>query len=157
MTKLVRWSPFREMMSLRDEFDRLLEESFDALPSSRWRKTDGWGLAVDMSESEDEFVVKASVPGINPGDLEITLVDNVLTIRGERKEEKEVDEERYHLRERRFGVFSRSITLPVKVDEDGIKATCDNGILTVNIPKAEEIKPKRININVGDGRKTIEG
>lgn len=157
MTKLVRWSPFREMMSLRDEFDRLLEESFDALPSTRWRKTEVWGLAVDMAETEDEFIVKASVPGIDPDGLEITLVDNVLTIRGERREERELDEERYHLRERRFGAFSRSVALPVKVDEDGIKATCENGVLTVTIPKAEEIKPRRITVNVSDGRKVIEG
>lgn len=156
MTKLVRWSPFREVMSLRDEIDRVFDEAFSTEPVTRWRRGTGWGLALDVTEDEDGFVVKASVPGVNPDDLEITLTDNVLTIKGERKEEKEVDEERYHLRERRYGSFSRSITLPVKVDEAGIDATCDNGVLTLSIPKAEEIKPKRITIGV-KGRKAIEG
>jgi HSP20 family protein len=157
MRKIVRWSPMREMMSLRDEIDRVFDESFDMLPSVRWHKGSGWGLALDVTEDDDNFVVKASVPGINPDDLEITLTDNVLTIKGERKEEKEVDEDRYHLRERRFGTFSRSITLPVKVNEDGIEATCENGVLTLNVPKAEEIKPRRITIGVKGGRKTLEG
>ena len=91
MTKLVRWSPIGEMMSLRDEIDRVFDESFSMLPSTRWRRGSGWGLALDVAEDEDGFVVKASVPGIDPDDLEITLTNNVLTIRGERKEEKEVE------------------------------------------------------------------
>lgn len=157
MTNLVRWSPVREMMNLRDEIDRVFDESFSTLPSIRWGRRSTWGLALDVTEDDDNFVVKASVPGINPDDLEITLTDNVLTIKGERKEEKEVDEEHYHLRERRFGTFSRSITLPVKVNEDKIEATCENGVLTLNVPKAEEIKPKRITIGVKGGRKTIAG
>jgi len=157
MTKLVRWSPFREMINLRDEFDRVFDESFRLLPGDRWPSTSNWGLALDVVENEDNFVVKASVPGIDPEELEITLTDNVLTIKGERKEEREVDEDRYHLRERRFGSFCRSFMLPVKVNEEGIEATCENGVLTVEVPKAEEIKPRHIEVNVKKGRKTIKG
>jgi HSP20 family protein len=157
MAKLVRWSPFREMMNLRDEFDRVFEESLNVLPGDRWGRGSNWGLALDVVENEDSFVVQASVPGIDPDDLEITLTDNVLTIKGERKEEKEINEERYHLQERRLGSFCRSFMLPVKVQEEGIEATCENGVLTVEVPKAEEVKPKRIAVSVKPGRKTIEG
>lgn len=156
MTKLVRWSPFREMMNLRSEFDRLFDESFGALERP-WQPIRSWGLSVDVLENDDAVMVKASVPGIDPKDLEITMSDNVLTIKGERKEEQEIDEEQYHLRERRYGSFSRSVALPVKVNEDAIEATCENGVLTINIPKAEEVKPKHIPVQIGKGRKTIEG
>jgi HSP20 family protein len=144
------------MLDLRRDFDRLFESALD-LPQFGSETADTWGLALDIVENDDAYVVKASVPGINPDDLEITLSENNLTIRGEFKEEKDVEENRYHLRERRQGSFARSVTLPTIVERDAIEATYDAGVLTLRLPKAEEVKPKRINIQVQDGRKTLTG
>ena len=151
---LTRWDPFRDMLSMRRAMDRFFDRALE--PS--WSDTPMWDLALDVVETKDEFVVKASLPGINPDDLEITFTDNVLTIKGESKEDKEVKEEQYHLRERRQGVFSRSISLPNRVKADAINANYEAGVLTLKLPKVEEVKPKRISINVGNGSsKMIEG
>ena len=149
---LTRWDPFREMLSMRRQMDRLFDRALE--PS--WSEAPLWDLALDVVENKDEFVVKASLPGINPDDLEITYTDNVLTIKGETKEDNNVKDEQYHLRERRYGVFSRSISLPTQVKSDAIAANYDAGVLTLKLPKVEEVKPKRISINVG-GSKMIEG
>jgi HSP20 family protein len=113
-------------------------------------------LALDVAETEDEFEVKAVIPGINPDDLEVTFTHNTLTIRGESKEEHEKKEARYHLRERRYGSFSRSITLPSDIQSEKIEANYEAGILTLRLPKSESAKPKRIPI-LGKERKMIEG
>jgi HSP20 family protein len=102
-------------------------------------------LPLDVIETEDEFIVKASLPGIDPDELDISLTDNVLTIKGEIKVE-EAEDVRYHLRERRFGMFQRSISLPVPVNADKVEAVYEHGVLTLHIPKAEEVKPKHISI-----------
>ena len=149
---LTRWDPFRDMLSMRRAMDRLFDRALE--PS--WSETPAWDLALDVVENKDEFLVKASLPGINPDDLEITFTDNVLTIKGETKEDKEVKEEQYHLRERRQGMFSRSISLPNRVKSDAIEASYDAGVLTLKLPKIEEVKPKRIAINIS-GSKMIEG
>ena len=99
-----------------------------------------------MTENEDNFVVKASLAGINPDDLDITLTDNVLTIKGEIKEDRSEEEGVYHLRERRYGMFQRSIALPVPVNADKIDAVYKDGVLILTIPKVEEIKPKKISV-----------
>lgn len=156
MSSLVRWSPVREMMDLRREFDRLFENALD-MPAFRSDTATTWGLALDLVENEDDYVIKASVPGIAPDDLEITLSDNTLTISGEFKQDEEVKEEQYRLRERRYGNFRRSVTLPTSVDREAIDASYDAGILTLQIPKAEEVKPKRISIHIPKERQTIEG
>jgi HSP20 family protein len=144
---LTRWDPFQEMLNLRRTVDRL----FDNVGTDReWAQPMLWGLAVDVVENKDEFIIKASVPGISPDDLEISYTDDTLTIKGEIKSENEVKENQYHLRERRYGSFSRSISLPNKVKGDAIEATCQNGVLTLRLPKAEEVKPKRIAIKTGD-------
>ena len=145
MTRLMRWNPAREMMSLRNEFDRLFENFMD-LPQFHENRGLDWGLALDVAENDNNYTIKASVPGINPDDIDITLTDNVLTIKGEFKEENTVEEEKCHLRERRSGSFGRSVTLPVSVNADAVEANYDNGVLTLTIPKAEEVKPKRISI-----------
>ena len=149
---LTRWDPFREMLSMRRQMDRLFDRALE--PS--WSEAPVWDLALDVVENKDDFVVKASIPGINPDDLEITYTNNVLTIKGETKEDKETKDEQYHLHERRYGVFSRSISLPNRVKSDAIEASYDSGVLTLKLPKVEELKPKRIAINVG-GSKMIEG
>ena len=152
MTLVRRWDPFREMAELRATMDRLLNETRN-LPMLSSEETI-WMLPLDVSETDDAYVVKASIPGVNPDDIDITLTDNVLTIKAEVKEEKEVEEARYHLRERRFGVFSRSITLPTAVDADKVEALYENGVLTLTIPKAEEVKPRKIEVQA---HKMIEG
>jgi HSP20 family protein len=140
------------MLSMRQAMDRLFDRALE--PS--WSESAVWNLALDVVENKDEFLVKASLPGINPDDLEITFTDNVLTIKGETKEDKDIQEEQYHLRERRQGIFSRSISLPNRVKADAIEASYDAGVLTLKLPKVEEVKPKRIAINIG-GPKMIEG
>ncbi len=149
---LTRWDPFRDMLSMRRAMDRFFDRALEPMSDSPM-----WDLPLDVVENKDEFVVKASLPGMNPDDLEITFNDNVLTIKGETKEDKEVKEEQYHLRERRQGVFSRSISLPNRIKSDAISANYDAGVLTLKLPKAEEAKAKRISINVGNGSKLIEG
>ena len=152
MSKLVRWDPVREMMSLRDSMDRLLEEPFFENPRL-WERsmTAEWNLALDVAEEDDKYVVTASLPGVAPEDVDITLTDNVLTIQGEISKDEAIEEQKYHLRERRFGRFIRSITLPNAVAADKVEAVSENGVLTLTLPKTEEVKPKRIEI-----RKQIE-
>jgi HSP20 family protein len=127
--------------------DRRFDNELSIAPSS-W-KSFRWGIALDVAESDDDYLVKASLPGINPDDLEITFSDNHLTIKGEVEEDKELDEAHYHLRERRFGAFSRSIKLPSGIESDQIEAKYDDGVLRLRLPKAEEIKPKKITIKNG--------
>lgn len=152
MSTLMRWDPYREFATMRNLMDRVFEDTFGPTQPLR---IDALALALDVAEKEDGFVVKASVPGINPDDLDISLTNDVLTIRGEVKADNEVNEETYHLRERRFGTFMRSVTLPVPVQSDKVDAAYDNGVLTLTLPKAEELRPKKIAIKA-NGQKTIE-
>lgn len=144
MTKIVRWNPVvRRPIDLFNEFDRMFERSTANYP---YRRAEHWGLALDVIENEEGYVIKASVPGISPDELEITLEDNVLTIKGEVENNEEINEEKYHLRERRYGSFSRSVKFPVLVNSEAVEASYDKGVLTLDVPKAEEVKPKRIAI-----------
>lgn len=149
---LTRWDPVREMMGLRRAMDRLFDDAMVSSPG--WDNVSRMELALDVSESDEAYTVRASIPGVNPDDIDITYNANTLTIKGEVKEEKEVQEARYHLRERRFGSFSRSINLPSTIDASGIQANYEKGVLSLNLPKAEEAKPKRIEIKT---QKMIEG
>lgn len=151
---LARWDPFRDFLTLRHSMDRLFDRFFE---DSNYWQTVSWSMPLDVIERDDEFVVKASLPGINPDDLEITYSDNVLTIKGEIKREEEVEEARYHLRERRYGSFSRSISLPTRIDADQIEANYESGELHLRLPKTEEVRPKRIQIQAGSPQKMIEG
>jgi len=143
MASIVRWDPFREMMSLRDVMDRLVDDAFV-------RPTSGLGMlhspAVDMIENEDEVVVKASLPGVRSDDINISVTGDALTIRGEMKSERDEEKDNYIFRERRSGSFSRSLALPTAVVADKAKAEFENGILTLSLPKAEEVKPKTITV-----------
>ena len=154
MANLTRWDPFRELADMRNMMDRMLERSF-AVPQAGWQQT--WDLPLDVIENENEYVVKASIPGVNPDDLDITFNDRILTIKGESKGEEEKKEQRYHLRERWSGNFTRSISLPSRVKTDEIRANCENGILTLHLPKTEEVKPKRISVKSEGGQRMIEG
>jgi|SRR5579859_52806 len=146
---LMRFDPERELWSLRDAMNRLMEESF-VVPSMLGELRGSgrsWGLAVDMFETDDHLVVRASVPGIKPENLDITVQGETLTIKGELKEEQEEKQQgRYHVRERRQGAFSRTLTLPFPIQSDKVEATFDNGVLTLTLPKAEELKPRSIKV-----------
>jgi HSP20 family protein len=137
----------RELATMRQVMDRMLDEDFFRF-APVWERNGGevTSLALDVAEKDDAYVVKASVPGINPEDVEITLTDNVLTIRGETKADNDIKQENYHLRERRFGAFMRSVTLPNAVDADKIEAVNENGVLTLTLPKAESVKPRKIEV-----------
>jgi HSP20 family protein len=146
MSNLVRWNPVREMVSLREAMDRLLEDSF---VSTRGRVApDGVAtLALDVLENDQEIEVTASIPGVKPEEIDISVTGDMLTIKGETLEEKEKEQEgSYHLRERRWGSFSRSIRLPTMVKADKAEANFENGVLTLRLPKIEEAKTKSITI-----------
>jgi HSP20 family protein len=142
---IVRWEPFRDIMTLREAMDRLFEESF-VRPRREWLAPAEGTLALDVYETEDSVVVKSAVPGIKPDEIDISISGNVLSISGETKVEQEVKEENYIRRERRYGSFSRSVTLPEGVNPDEADATFEDGILTLTIPKAPEAKPKVIKV-----------
>lgn len=157
MSTLMRWNPFQEMVNLRNEVDRLFEESFGST-QMRWQGATSWGLKLDVLEKPEAFVVHASVPGVNPDDLDITVTDNVLTIKGQLRPYELGENEEYYLQERRYGTFSRSLNLPVPVITEEIEAAYENGVLTLTIPKTEEVRPKRIAIKThANGSQAIEG
>jgi HSP20 family protein len=157
MADLIRLDPFREMMTLRDAMDRMFENAFISPRTTNWFTEGEIPLALDVVEEDDKYIVEASVPGINPDDLEITYDNNMLTIKGEVKEEKEIEEKRYHIRERRFGTFSRSIALPSTINVDKIEAEYKDGVLNLTLPKVEEAKPKKIKVRAVKGSKVLEG
>jgi HSP20 family protein len=145
MSNLIRWEPAREMMTLRDAMDRLFDDAF----TRPLRLNDGgnWSMpAVDMYQTDNEVVVKAAIPGVKTDDVQINVTGEVLTIKGETKEKEEVKEKAYHLREQRWGMFERTIAMPTDVIADKAKAEFENGILTITLPKAEEVRPKTISI-----------
>jgi HSP20 family protein len=146
MSSLIRWEPFSDLISLRDAMDRLFEESFVS-PASRLLAPQGLGsLAIDMIERTDDVVVKTSVPGVKPEDIDISITGDTLTIKGETSTEEESSGENFLRRERRYGAFSRSVGLPAGLDPDKAEAVFDNGVLTLSIPKKQEIKPKTIKV-----------
>ncbi len=149
---LTRWDPYRELLSMRRAMDRLFENSL----TDEREVTSEWGLPLDVVEDENDYVVKAPLPGVKPEDIDITFNQGILTIKGEMKDESETTKGQYHLRERRYGTFSRTINLPSTVKPEDIQADYSDGILTLKLPKAEEVKPKRIPIHSGGSNKVIE-
>lgn len=145
---MMHFDPERELLSLRDVMDRLVEESFVVPGVIREIRGSGhaWGLAVDMFEADDHLVVKASLPGVNPEKLDVSVQGEMLTIKGEIKEEQEKKESHYYYHERRQGAFSRTLTLPFPIESEKIEATAENGVLTLTLPKAETIKPRPIKV-----------
>ena len=142
MSNLIRFEPMREMITLREAMDRLFNDAFT--PSSF-----SGGLqipAVDLYQTDDEVVVKASLPGLKAEDVQITVTGEMLTLKGEFKQKEDVKEKAYHLREQRYGIFERTFALPTEVVSDKAKAEFENGILTITLPKAEEVKPKMITV-----------
>ena len=145
---IVRWEPFRDMMTTQREFDRLFKEAFNPFFGEGELSTRTWAPAVDIFENENDIVLKAELPGVDPNDVEIKVEDSTLYLKGERKFEKEVKEENYHRVERSYGSFARSFSLPNSIDAEKVKAEYKDGLLTLTLPKREEAKPKTIKINV---------
>src|SRR6184192_582616 len=146
MRTIARWEPFSGVTTLQDQINRLFKETFER--TGEQSNLSAWAPAVDIYETEHELVVKADLPEVDPKDLDIRVENNLLTIRGERKFEKKVNEENYLRVERSFGSFARSFTLANTVNTDAIKADYQNGVLTLTIPKREEAKPKQVKVNV---------
>jgi HSP20 family protein len=143
---ITRFEPFRGANSFQDQIDRLFKEAVDRSEGSSLTP---WAPAVDIYETEHELVVKADLPDVKPEELDIRVEENILTIRGERKFEKKVDENNYLRVERSYGSFSRSFSLANTVNTEAIKADYKDGVLTLSIPKREEAKPKQIKVQVG--------
>lgn len=145
---ITRWRPFRDLVTVQDEMNRFFE-NFLGRPLARteWIE-DAWSPSVDISETKDNLIIKAEIPGMKKDDIEISIHDSILTLKGEKKQEKEEKDINYHRIERSYGSFYRSFTLPTSVKADKVKATYKEGVLNITLPKTEEDKPKEIPINV---------
>ncbi len=157
MAMLTRWDPFRELSTLQREMNRLFQD-YSVGRGDEELSASSFVPPVDIYEDEHSVILKMEVPGIEQKDLDIRVENNTLTVRGERKFEKDEKEENFHRIERRYGSFMRSFSLPQTVDTENINADYDNGVLKIRLAKREETKPKQIKVNVGQGeQKTIEG
>jgi len=143
---IIRWDPFRDLTTLRERMNRLFEEAYTSRGEEKDLVSSKWNPSVDIYEKENAIVLKAELPGIDENDIELKIEDSTLTLKGDRKFEKETKEENYHRIERSYGSFYRSFTLPRNIDQDKIKAESENGILKVTLPKKAELKPKKVKI-----------
>ncbi len=143
MTALTRWDPLREITSLREQLDQLWDKTL-ARPDRWTQVAEEFGVALDVAEDDKAYTVKASLPGVKPEDIEVTLNNNMLMIKGEAKEDKTIDKGSYHLRERHFGSFLRRVALPLAADVEKVEATCEAGVLTVHVPKSPEMSARKI-------------
>ena len=147
---ILRWQPFCDLMATERGFDRLFRDAFSSVLPVREGElpTRAWAPAVDICENENNIVLKAELPGVDPKDVEVRVEDNTLYLKGERKFEKDTKEENYHRLERSYGSFARSFALPNSIDAEKVAAEYKDGLLTLTLPKREETKPKTIKINV---------
>jgi HSP20 family protein len=139
MSNLIRWEPFRDMITLREAMDHLFDEAFT-------RRTSIGGPAVDMYQTDNEVIVKAALPGLKADEVQISVTSNVLTLRGEIRHQEEIKNATYQIREQRWGAFERSVLLPTDVESDKAKADFEDGVLTISLPKAEKARPKTITV-----------
>jgi len=143
---IVRWDPFRDFLSLQNEVGKMFERSFGLSGSKQPGLA--WAPAIDAYETKDNIVIKAELPEVEAGDVDITLNDDALVIKGERKFSEEVNEEDCYRLERRYGSFQRSIPIPTDVKRDEVNAVYHDGVLEINLPKSEEARPKEIKVPV---------
>lgn len=146
MANLTRYDPFSEMVTLRQAMDRLFEDSFVSPLTLRSFNGEAPAPALDVHETGDEIVVTAALPGLKAEDVDITITGQTLSIRGEFKADENISRDAYLYRERRYGTFHRQLQLPVRVQGEAAKATFEDGVLTLHIPKAEEVKPRQVKI-----------
>jgi HSP20 family protein len=142
--RLVRWDPFRDLVSIQDELSRLFGRTLGG--SEVLRPGSGWMPSMDVYETEDKIVATLELPGIEPDNVDVSVEDSTLTISGRREFSNEVKEESFHRVERRYGSFTRAITLPQTADTQKVNANFDNGVLTIEVAKAERAKPKKIKV-----------
>lgn len=145
---LIRWDPFQDLWQVREEVNRLFDHTLSRYPALAGMR--GWQPAVDMYEDEKEVVVKAELPGVDPKDVDITVTQDSISLRGELKEEKERREDGYIRSERRFGQFFRTLTLPAEVKPEGAQASFKNGVLEVKIPKVEPGRNKGVKVKINE-------
>ena len=153
---IVRYDPFRDLRTLQEEVNRLFSTNLTRGFGEEGIGRGAWNPSVDIFENKDQIVLEAELPGMNPDDFELSIENNVITLRGERRFEKKDDNDNYHRVERSYGAFTRSFTLPQAVSGEGAKAEYDHGVLRVTLPKREETKSRRIEISgagkTGTGR-----
>jgi HSP20 family protein len=146
---IVRWSPARDLLTMRDLMDRVMEDTF----RTSWGGRTGWSetvveMPLDVHQTDKEYVVKATLPGVRPEDVDVSVVGETLTIKATAQEEKDVKDESWLLKESRYTAFSRTITLPTEVQADKVDATIEHGILVLKLPKAEAVVPKAIKVKL---------
>lgn len=143
--KMRKWEPFRELVSLRDDMDRFFKSFF----GSSLEEVEGfWAPVIDIEEDNDNYYVRAEIPGIKKEDVKISVRGNAISVSGERKQESETKNKTFHRVERSYGRFRRTVTLPSEIDADTVKATYKDGILTITLPKPESAKPKEIEVEI---------
>jgi HSP20 family protein len=152
---LQRWEPFRELRQMEDTMNRLWR-GFAGAPAYREGSED-WNILLDVVRKKDEFEVRASVPGVNPDEIEVTIEDNVLTLKADREAEADTEDAAYLIRERPTGSFYRAIRLSDTINTAKVQSHYENGVLTVILPMAEEKKKKQIEVKVSSGTRAIEG
>jgi HSP20 family protein len=148
MTTLMRWDPFRELEDMSDRLNRVFARPATRTNGKEALTVADWAPTVDISETEDEYLIKAELPEVKKDDVKVTLEDGILTIQGERRREKDEKTTKYHRVERSYGSFVRSFSLPDQVDENGVKAEYKDGMLNLRIPKSEKAKPRAIEVKV---------
>jgi HSP20 family protein len=149
MTALMRWDPFRELEEVSDRLNRMFARPAVRANGKETMIVADWTPTVDISETDGEYQIKAEIPDVRKEDVKVTLEDGVLTIQGERKQEKEEKGKKYHRIERSYGSFVRSFSLPDVIDEEKVKAEFKDGVLNLHLPKSEKAKPKAIEVKVG--------
>jgi len=145
---VVKWDPLRDLLSIQDRMNRLFEQTLSRSRAEEGIAASTWSPAVDIYETPESIVMKAELPSLSREDIEIHIRDNTLTLRGERRFAKEVQQETYLRIERAYGAFQRSFTLPATIQQDKIRAVFRDGVLELTLPKAEEAKPKKVAIEV---------
>ena len=154
---IVRYDPFRDLRTLQEEVNRLFSNNLTPSFGDEGIGRGAWNPNVDIYENKDQIILEAELPGMNRDDFELTIENNVITLRGERRFEKRDDTDNYHRVERAYGSFTRSFTLPQTVSGEGANAEYRNGVLRVTLPKREETKARRIEVSGGETKpKTIE-
>ncbi len=149
MSALMRWDPFRELEDMSERLNRMIARPAVRTNAKETLTVADWVPTVDISETDGEYVIKAELPEVKKDDVKVTLEDGVLTIQGQRRQEKEEKTTKYHRIERSYGTFVRSFSLPDQVNESGVKAEFKDGMLNLHIPKSEKAKPRAIEVKVG--------
>jgi len=144
---IVKYNPFKELRTMQDQMNRMLDMAWNR-EFGEELKEGVWQPPVDIYEDEQSVVIKAEVPDVDQKDIEVRIENNTLTLRGERKHSSEIKKENYYRVERYFGQFQRSFSLPQSINQDKVQATCERGILTITLPKREEVNPKQISVEV---------